>query len=117
MSNSEKEDDGMQYSIGVLITLILIFWFTCKCINKNSREYDSDSDEHECRHKPRIPGSKTSSRYLHDETSNNKTLETHGDVDDKQARMHLSKKKERMHDIPRSNTVNFNNFQRSEVGY
>ena len=115
----------LNYSIGVLVVLVLIFWVTCKCIGEKS---ESDmcirqpvrrhvNDKRINHYTLNVPSSKTSLRYLNDVYMND-NLENGSGIDDKQVSMHLKKQTETMiSDVPLSNTSNYNKILRSEVGY
>lgn len=122
-----SDGDGLNYSLCVLIVLVLIFWITCKCIGSSSetkvyKRHRQTPAGNSCggyvnHYKLNVPSSKTSLRYLNDVYTDNK-LENDSEMDDRQVSMHLSKQLENMtSDVPLSNTSNFNKILRSEFGY
>jgi hypothetical protein len=138
-------DEKLNYSLGVLIILLMVFWFTCKCIGNSSDKTqcrDSMSDgprkhglyygnspisigskyglNHIIRNNGviEVPNSKTALRHLYDEQSyKSGSLERNSNNDDKQVAMHLNKR-DMEEDIkgPRSKTSSHELMCGSEHG-
>lgn len=107
-------DNELNYSLGILIVLLLMFWFVCKCIGPNGNV------RHEYMKNPRlryanapinldyksnlkyirmdqngtiqVPNSKTSVRHLSDESHNYASIDTILSKDNEPSTMHLMKR-------------------------
>jgi hypothetical protein len=138
-------DEKLNYSLGILIILLMGFWFICKCIGNNSYKtkckesmlggpyksglYYGNSpisigSKYGINHIIRnngvieVPNSKTAMRHLYDELAyKSASLERNSDNDDKQVAMHLNKR-DMKEDIkgPRSKTASHELMCGSEHG-
>lgn len=121
--------DELNYSLGILIILLMVFWFVCKCIGNNYRPYYSEplvekniglyygnspiaiGGNYRLPYIRRVngvieaPNSKTAMRHLYDEHAYKcGSLERSSDIDDKQTNMHLAKQTPEPFKGPRSKT-------------
>ena len=118
-------DENLNYSIGVLIILLMVFWFTCKCagggvtpkpckhetMRDNNLYYGNTpiklggkwNDIRLYDGRVVIPNSKSAMGRLYDNETNT-CMPRRKDPDDIQISMHLSKQNEYF-SIPRSKTV------------
>ena len=121
----------LNYSLGVLIILLMMFWFVCKCIgNSSSRSYYTEPMANKTDanlyygNSPfaingnnglqyirttggviNVPNSKTAMRHLYDEHAYKcGSLERSTTADDKQVKMHLDKRVDEGFRGPRSKT-------------
>jgi hypothetical protein len=130
--NKTKKVGGnneLNYSLGVLIILLMVFWFVCKCIGNDYKSYYVEPMAvndvglyygnspiaiggnyglpyiRSVNNVIEVPNSKTAMRNLYDEYAYKcGSLERGSNIDDKQVAIHLSKRPNHSINGPRSKT-------------
>lgn len=99
MSSPNKSSD-LNYSLGILLAILILFWFMCYMNSGGYNTYyeDENSFTQGCNMKRnyndvlQVPNSNTSMRKYIDEVDYKyKTLHNSSEMDDRQVEMHLSK--------------------------